>query len=145
MLVLSVLALVFVLPTVVTGIPLVNGVISGVGSSYLSRVKTLREAADANAPARNPGKLRVVENSGICGECGCLGATSVFTILAETTPHVYQASGYGDLAANESIWFALCFEVPFSIFTNIPSTGSGFLLHARTLKLLPSSRGSMAA
>jgi len=31
----------------------------------------------------------VVENSGVC----------------ETTPYVYQASGYGDLAVNKSIWF----------------------------------------
>ena len=70
MLVLSVLALVFVLPTVVTGrIPLLNGVVGGVGSSYLSKVKTLRETVDANTPARTPGKLRVVENSGICGKC----------------------------------------------------------------------------
>jgi len=70
MLVLSVLALVFVLPAVVTGrIPLLNGVVGGVGSSYLSKVKTLRETVDANAPARTPGKLRVVENSGICGKC----------------------------------------------------------------------------
>ncbi|KAH9480091.1 Carboxypeptidase S1 [Psilocybe cubensis] len=36
-----------------------------------------------------PGKLRVVENSGIC----------------ETTPGVYQASGYGDISASDSIWF----------------------------------------
>ena len=46
----------------------------------------------------------------------CLVATIVFTIQAETTPHVYQASGYGDLAANKSIWFVLRFEVPLSIF-----------------------------
>ncbi|KAI0743602.1 serine carboxypeptidase [Daedaleopsis nitida] len=37
-----------------------------------------------------PGKLRnVVENSGVC----------------ETTPGVYQASGYGDIASDGSIWF----------------------------------------
>ena len=45
-----------------------------------------------------------------------LGATVVFTIFAETTPHVYQASGYGDIAADKSIWFVLPFEHPFSIF-----------------------------
>jgi hypothetical protein len=28
-----------------------------------------------------------------------------FTLLAETTPGVYQASGYGDLAADKSIWY----------------------------------------
>ena len=71
----------------------------------------------------------------------CLVATVVFTILAETTPHVYQASGYGDLFANKSIWFVLHFKVSM----NIPLTGSSFLLHERILKLLPSSHGSMAA
>ena len=71
MLVLSVLALVFVLPTVLTGrIPLFDGAIDGVGSSDLSEVKTLvKGAIDADATARTPGKLRVVENSGVCGEC----------------------------------------------------------------------------
>jgi len=39
----------------------------------------------------------------------------------------------------------LRFEVPLSIFMNVPSTGSGFLLHAGTLKLLPLSHGSMVA
>ena len=71
MLVPSVLALVFVLPMVVTGrIPLVHGVIGGVGSSDLSKVKTLQDGADANSTtARTPGKLRVMENSGVCGKC----------------------------------------------------------------------------
>jgi len=70
MLVPSVLALVFVLPTVVTGrFLLVDGVIGGVGSSDLSKVKTVQDAVDADPAARTPGKLRVVENSGVCGEC----------------------------------------------------------------------------
>ena len=38
--------------------------------------------------ARTPGKLRVTENSGVC----------------ETTQGVYQASGYGDIDENNSIW-----------------------------------------
>ena len=67
---LSVLALAFVLPTVVTGsIPLVDRVIGGVRSPDSSKVKTLKGAVDASAPARTPGELRVVEHSGICGEC----------------------------------------------------------------------------
>ncbi|KAN0107693.1 alpha/beta-hydrolase [Russula decolorans] len=45
-------------------------------------------SGNASTPP-TPGKLRVVENSGVC----------------ETTPGVYQASGYGDLATNKSIWF----------------------------------------
>ena len=70
MFVLSVLALLFVLPSAVTGrIPLVDGVIGGVGSLDLSKVNTLKDAVDANATARTPGKLRVVENSGVCGKC----------------------------------------------------------------------------
>ncbi|KAI0326943.1 serine carboxypeptidase [Cubamyces sp. BRFM 1775] len=36
-----------------------------------------------------PGKLRIVENSGVC----------------ETTPGVYQASGYADLDKDNSLWF----------------------------------------
>ena len=35
-----------------------------------------------------PGKLRVIENSGVC----------------ETTKGVYQATGYGDLSTNSSVW-----------------------------------------
>jgi hypothetical protein len=31
----------------------------------------------------------------------------ILTVLAETTPGVYQASGYGDLAANKSMWSVL--------------------------------------
>lgn len=70
MFVLSVLALVFVLPSVVTGrMTLVDGVIGDIDSSDLGKVKTLKDAVDANATARTPGKLRVVENSGVCGKC----------------------------------------------------------------------------
>ena len=75
MLLLSVLALAFVLPTVVIGkIPVVDGVIGGVRSSDLSKVKTraFKDAVDANATARTPGKLRVVENSGVCGKCSLI-------------------------------------------------------------------------
>ncbi len=70
----------------------------------------------------------------------------VFTVSAETTPHVYQASGYGDLTANKSIWFVFYFGVSLRNFyqcDNVPPTGSGFLPHAITLTRLPSSRGLM--
>ncbi|KAI0352787.1 serine carboxypeptidase [Trametes cingulata] len=66
-------------------IPIVNGVIGGVET--IPKVKAA--VADVTPAATTPGKLRVVENSGVC----------------ETTPGVYQASGYGDLTSNESIWF----------------------------------------
>ncbi|KAF8073373.1 serine carboxypeptidase [Lyophyllum atratum] len=65
-------------------VPIVDGVIGGVSQSpKTAEPKLLRIAATT------PGKLRVVENSGVC----------------ETTPGVYQASGYGDLTATKSIWF----------------------------------------
>ncbi|KAJ7635296.1 Alpha/Beta hydrolase protein [Roridomyces roridus] len=49
----------------------------------------LRADTTVDEFATTPGKLRVTENSGVC----------------ETTPNVYQASGYGDLTSSESIWF----------------------------------------
>ena len=65
-------------------IPVVNGVIGGTEVVAGDKFKV----ADLVPAATTPGKLRVVENSGVC----------------ETTPGVYQASGYGDLTSNESIW-----------------------------------------
>ena len=56
---------------------------------------------------RTPGKLRVVvENSGVCGwlvPSLFYNSTCVMPFL-ETTPGVYQASGYGDLTETESLW-----------------------------------------
>ena len=50
-------------------------------------LSVVSSSAGANAPT--PGKLRgVVENSGVC----------------ETTPGVYQASGYGDITSDGSVW-----------------------------------------
>lgn len=66
-------------------IPVVDGVIGGVPSSK----PVLHVDAAASPAATTPGKLRVTENSGVC----------------ETTPGVYQASGYGDLTSSESIWY----------------------------------------
>lgn len=81
-------------------IPIVEGVTGGVPT-----------IAPASAPqvatvvATTPGKLRVVENSGICGEYDDVKRTVIFVdCFPETTPGVYQASGYGDLTATESIW-----------------------------------------
>ncbi|KAF5374179.1 hypothetical protein D9615_008862 [Tricholomella constricta] len=65
-------------------IPVIDGVIGGVSESPDTVEPQLFDIA-----ATTPGKLRVVENSGVC----------------ETTPGVYQASGYGDLTATQSIWF----------------------------------------
>lgn len=33
----------------------------------------------------------------------------IFTVSAETTEGVYQASGYGDLSEDKSIWFVFHF------------------------------------
>ncbi len=68
-------------------IPVVDGVIGGVPTT-----PRFHEANAAVSPAATtPGKLRVVENSGVC----------------ETTPGVYQASGYGDLTSSESLWYVM--------------------------------------
>ncbi|KAI1797598.1 serine carboxypeptidase [Ganoderma leucocontextum] len=75
-------------------VPVHNGVIGGVpeaSTRALSTAGVLAATGDGigTAVQTTPGKLRVVENSGVC----------------ETTPSVYQASGYGDLTANQSLWF----------------------------------------
>ena len=84
-------SLLAVLPvaTVLGGqVPAVDGVIGGVPAIRSTSSKF--KVADLKTAATTPGKLRVVENSGVC----------------ETTPGVYQASGYGDLTSKESIWYA---------------------------------------
>jgi len=63
-------------------IPVINGVIGGVHRNTSLPVRLSTAASVA-------GGLRVVENSGIC----------------ETTPGVYQASGYADLTSTNSLWF----------------------------------------
>ncbi|KAF8227953.1 alpha/beta-hydrolase [Tricholoma matsutake] len=69
-------------------IPVIDGVIGGVPNTTL--VSPHFASASTTIPGTTtPGKLRVVENSGVC----------------ETTPGVYQASGYGDITATESLWF----------------------------------------
>lgn len=67
-------------------IPVVDGVIGGrrAATAAATTAKVQQLHSDASIV---PGALRVTENSGIC----------------ETTPGVYQASGYGDLTSNESI------------------------------------------
>ncbi|KIJ41895.1 hypothetical protein M422DRAFT_229416 [Sphaerobolus stellatus SS14] len=69
-------------------IPIVDGVIGGVPSDATIAAQRL-QVTPPQSFATTPGKLRVVENSGVC----------------ETTPGIFQASGYGDLTANESVWF----------------------------------------
>ncbi|KAF7308955.1 Carboxypeptidase [Mycena kentingensis (nom. inval.)] len=69
-------------------IPVVDGVIGGVRNNTDAAPK-VKEAATLAPLATTPGKLRVTMNSGVC----------------ETTKNVTTASGYGDLTANESIFF----------------------------------------
>jgi hypothetical protein len=72
MLLRSVFVTIFALPALITGlqVPVVNGVVGGVPSPHACDFKTQNEALSNNAvrPVPTPGKLRVVENSGICGE-----------------------------------------------------------------------------
>ncbi|KAI0795769.1 alpha/beta-hydrolase [Abortiporus biennis] len=82
----ALLAFVPLSTTLARQIPVVDGVIGGVPSTETT---FFEETVTPISAATTPGKLRIVENSGVC----------------ETTPGVYQASGYGDLTSSESIWF----------------------------------------
>ncbi|KAG6854377.1 hypothetical protein C0991_007368 [Blastosporella zonata] len=71
-------------------VPVINGTLGGIlrTSDKLGYTgKVLLSSASSNVTTAGP--IRLVENSGIC----------------ETTPNVYQASGYIDIATNQSIWF----------------------------------------
>ncbi|KAF8152369.1 serine carboxypeptidase [Crassisporium funariophilum] len=73
-------------PGVLCGqVPTVDGILGGVPNFE----KITKKPQTLHTAATTPGKLRLVQNSGVC----------------ETTPGVFQASGYGDLTATESIWF----------------------------------------
>ena len=78
MLLRSALVTILALPALISGnqIPAVGGVIGGVPSPGTHIVKNLARAAsgDASAPP-TPGKLRVVENSGVCGGVVILSVT----------------------------------------------------------------------
>ncbi|CCM01217.1 uncharacterized protein FIBRA_03265 [Fibroporia radiculosa] len=68
-------------------VPVLDGVPGGTAVHNRAMIgKAIPQISQITA---SPGKLRVVENSGVC----------------ETTPGVYQASGYGDIAYKKSIWF----------------------------------------
>ncbi|EGN97802.1 hypothetical protein SERLA73DRAFT_90909 [Serpula lacrymans var. lacrymans S7.3] len=70
-------------------VPRANGVPGGVLAKRLSS-RDLAAAVTTNSSSPTVGKLRITsENSSIC----------------ETTPGVYQAAGYGDIATNKSMWF----------------------------------------
>ncbi|KAF7982156.1 hypothetical protein HWV62_29913 [Athelia sp. TMB] len=82
----SLVALLFFLPLspVLGGqFPVIDGVIGG---SPKSTPRVAKEPT--SSPAVTAGALRVTENSGVC-----------------ESPGVYQASGYGDITDDESVWF----------------------------------------
>jgi hypothetical protein len=105
---------IFALPALIRGgqFPIADGVVGGVPSPDAHDFKTPKGAFDdasAPAPTPTPGKLRVVEKSGICGEGHLVydPPRVILTASTETTHGVYQASGYGDIASDKSIWFVL--------------------------------------
>ena len=70
--------------------------------------------------ARTPGKLRVTENSGVC----------------ETTKGVYQASGYGDIDENNSIWSVYSDSLPEMNHVLMICTHAGFGSSKRATTLM---------
>ncbi|KAF8511482.1 serine carboxypeptidase [Hysterangium stoloniferum] len=83
-----ILALLTASSAIARQIPVVDGVIGGVPSDKVMQAAV--QPPPVTPLATTPGKLRVTENSGVC----------------ETTPGVFQASGYGDLTSSESMfWF----------------------------------------
>ncbi|PAV19042.1 serine carboxypeptidase [Pyrrhoderma noxium] len=91
-------------------IPKVDGVYGGVRTSTTESTPTpaFKEAVAQVSGTPVAGKLRFVENSGIC----------------ETTSGVYQASGYADITDDQSLWFWYFDSrsnpsiAPFSIWLN---------------------------
>ncbi|KZS90557.1 serine carboxypeptidase [Sistotremastrum niveocremeum HHB9708] len=72
-------------------IPVVNGALGGVREKPSSTTNPKVKLATSPQVSGTPvaGKLRYVKNSGVC----------------ETTPNVFQASGYADLTTSQSMWF----------------------------------------
>ena len=71
MLLRSVFVAIFSLPALIScyQVPVVNGVIGGVSSPEACKFRTQTKAFSNTAapPVPTPGKLRVTENSGVCG------------------------------------------------------------------------------
>ncbi|KLO19457.1 serine carboxypeptidase [Schizopora paradoxa] len=87
-------------------VPKVNGVYGGVPTTTSVIPDAVAEPLVSGTPVA--GKMRFIENSGVC----------------ETTPGVFQASGYADLTTSQSMWWWF-FEArnnpstaPFSIWLN---------------------------
>ncbi len=70
----SVLTAIFALPALISGeqVPIVDGVVGSVPSPDACNFETQKGPFSNDASAPTPGKLRVVENSGVCGGSFCL-------------------------------------------------------------------------
>ncbi len=145
----SPLIAIFALSALISGslIPAIDKVTHGVPSLGVRNPKNLAETVSGNASTpRTPGKLRIVENSGICG----------WVILFVTHPLTYSLSWkklrqvsirLRDMVILLRIKASGLYSTQILplFLTCDPSTGFGFLRHAKTLTVHPSSRGSMAA
>ena len=60
------------------------------------------------------------------------GSPIILTVWAETTEGVYQASGYGDVKADKSIWFVLNLGDFSVVFLNPYFTARFWFFAART-------------
>lgn len=87
----------------VAHVPIVNP--AGDAAGLHSVLNTAVKRDVLTATARAPGQLRAVENSGVC----------------ETTPGVYQASGYGDLNADDSMWYVLLLSNSIAVAHLLPT------------------------
>ncbi|KZO96806.1 serine carboxypeptidase [Calocera viscosa TUFC12733] len=89
-------------------IPRINNVIGDVRDELLTAPRYTFAAPKTDYTTAGSSPLRYVENSGVC----------------ETTPGVYQASGYADIAYNQSLffWFFAArndpYNAPLSIWMN---------------------------
>lgn len=130
------------LPSVLGGqVPIVDGVLGGVRNTNASSSGTVKPA-DLSVAATTPGKIRAVENTGICGELSrAIIPCPSFNLFppAETTPGVYSASGYGDLTSTESLLY-VDIQLEF-IFLTLFIIASGISQPERTMTLPPSHSG----
>lgn len=90
-------------------IPQVDGVYGGVPSPTVA--DDVHDAAAQPKVSGTPvaGKMRFIENSGVCGalplcEIVLVDEQVLIFNYTETTPGVYQASGYADLTTTQSMW-----------------------------------------
>ena len=87
-------------------IPRINGIIGGVPALNSTMMSPILAAIVSDSDNDSAGKLHIVENSGVCGQ-PLISKRNIqisYAFSKETTPGVYQASGYGDLTSSQSIW-----------------------------------------